>query len=827
MKKILFVFLLLCINQIKAQVCFSTATNYTIGTNVLSKNITTGDFNGDGKIDLAIAAPHATTVTASEVSILLGNGSGGFGAANVFTTVDQPYGICSADFNGDNKTDIAIAVNGTTLQGFSIMLGNGAGGLGASTYSVATGSNPAAIVTADFNADGKKDIAVTNFNATPATAFPIYLGNGNGTFTLHSTVTIGSGTVSIHPGKVVCADVNSDNKLDFLIACEDAGNKMYVCLGNGAGAVSSSTYYTVGTGGAYNSMGIATTDFNGDGHADVVTANGSTNDVTVLLNSSTGTGAFTVNHYGAGNNPQAAVCADFDGDGDIDIAVANTSANQVSILINNGAGVFNVPTTATAFGVAINPVELVSADFDGNGKPDLATANNSASSGNTSVLLNSLPGAISISGVNTICTGSNTTLTASGTSSYTWSANAGSAVSNTVNVSPTSNTSYTVTGTNTTCTVTATKTATVTVNQLPVINIVASPTFICNGNPITLTAYGASTYTWSNGITNGVAFTPTIVATYTVTGTDVNNCTNTNTIYAGIPTPEIPNICLVTTDSASFYNYNFIYWDKSQYTNVDSFIVYRYVSNVNNYLRIGAVSRDSSRFIDTARHIPTIGTHGGDPNYTTYRYTLAIRDTCGNIGAQSPRHETVFLQDQHNGNFNITPYVIGAGQTNPVTGYDLYVDITGTGNNFSYLTSVTGTSATDPGYSSAYVYRIDILGFNCVYNQRLAGGNNNLSIRAKSHSNTSRVAQTTGLNNVVNTNLVSVYPNPNNGTFVVETSITEKQNLQIFDVNGKLVLSQIINGKTQIDNTNLIEGVYSVTIISKQVILNKKLVIVK
>jgi hypothetical protein len=198
----------------------------------------------------------------------------------------------------------------------------------------------------------------------------------------------------------------------------------------------------------------------------------------------------------------------------------------------------------------------------------------------------------------------------------------------------------------------------------------------------------------------------------------------------------------------------------------------------------------------------------------------------------SPWHQTVFMITNNSGNFSWNFYQI-EGETIPVyqvQGYYFEVDSFSNGH-YHIIQSLSSSSTAyhDTHYANYPnpTWRSTAFGFNCTPTSRLAGGNNNLSIRAKSHSNTSRVAQTTGLNNVVNTNLVSVYPNPNNGTFVVETSITEKQNLQIFDVNGKLVLSQIINGKTQIDNTNLIEGVYSVTIISKQVILNKKLVIVK
>lgn len=816
MKRILCIALLVCFAQAKAQLCFYKDSTYSVGTNTNTKNITVGDFNGDGKMDIAMAI-----VTPSLISILLNDGTGHFPVATTFTTNSQPYSICSADFNGDNKADIATANNGSTFHGFSVMLGNGSGGLG-SVISYSAGTNPAGINTADLNGDGKKDIAFTDINAAPSGAVPVYLGNGSGGFTLHTTLSTGSGTVSVHPNNIIMADVTGDNKLDFLVACEDASNKVYIWPGDGAGGATTPYAYIVGTGTSYNQMGLAIGDFNGDGKKDIVTANGSVGTITVLLNNASGTGSFTSNSYSAGNNPQAAVCADFDGDGDIDVAVANHSSNQVSVLTNDGSGVFSAPTTPTEFLVDTMPVQMVTADFDGNGKPDIATANESVTSDNTSVLLNALPGAVSITGVTTVCAGISTTLTASGTGNFSWSANAASATTASVSVAPSVTTIYTVTGTNGNCTVTATQTVSVNVNALPTISITATPNYICNNNPVTLTASGASTYTWSNGITNGVAFTPTAVATYTVNATDANSCKNTATVTIGLSTPLVPQLCLVTTDSATLYNYNILYWDASQYTNVDSFIIYRYEALSNAYLKIGAVRGDSSYWMDTTRHLQ--GVNDGDPNFTSYKYTLAIKDSCGNVGAQSPYHQTVFMQDQHNGNFNINPYTMGSGQSNPVTGYALFKDATGTGNNYSYLTTITGTSGTDPSYSGTAVYRVDILGFNCTSNQRTANPNNVYKVRQKSHSNTNRTAGTSGISKT-ESNSIRVYPNPAQNSFTVNPATNDKQLLQVFDISGKQVLQQNIQGTTVIDANSLENGVYFIQLKNNGATSTQKIVV--
>ncbi|HXU28271.1 MAG TPA: PKD domain-containing protein, partial [Bacteroidia bacterium] len=174
----------------------------------------------------------------------------------------------------------------------------------------------------------------------------------------------------------------------------------------------------------------------------------------------------------------------------------------------------------------------------------------------------------------------------------------------------------------------------ITIYGLPSISV-TSPS-VCQGTQATLTASGANTFTWSTGAnTASITVTPTTTATYTVTGTDVNGCSNNSTGSVTILTAPTPDICMVTTDSLSIYNV--VYWDKTVYANVDSFIIYREVQTApSTYKRIGAQLYDSlSQFIDTTRHV---GPANGDPNAGSYRYKLQTVDTCGNYSALSPYH---------------------------------------------------------------------------------------------------------------------------------------------------------------------------------------------
>ena len=133
-------------------VSFGAKTDF--GTGSRPHSVAVGDFNGDGKLDLAVANGSSNTV-----SILLGTGTGSFGAKTDFGTGIDPISVAVGDFNGDGKLDLAVAnSNGDTV---SILLGTGTGSFGAKT-DFGTGSGPNSVAVGDFNGDGKLDLAVAN-----------------------------------------------------------------------------------------------------------------------------------------------------------------------------------------------------------------------------------------------------------------------------------------------------------------------------------------------------------------------------------------------------------------------------------------------------------------------------------------------------------------------------------------------------------------------------------------------------------------------------------------------------------------------------------------
>ena len=152
---------------------------------------------------------------------------------------------------------------------------------------------------------------------------------------------------------------------------------------------------------------------------------------------------------------------------------------------------------------------------------------------------------VTITAGNVACAGSIINLTANGATSYTWGTGA---IANTISPAPLTNTTYTVLGINSCGTATAA--INLTVNPIPTISSIASTASLCSGATATLIGSGASTYTWSNGVTNGVSFSPLITNIYTLTGSSALGCTATAVVGITVvntpnqmPLPSPPSLC--------------------------------------------------------------------------------------------------------------------------------------------------------------------------------------------------------------------------------------------------------------------------------------------
>ncbi|HVF66196.1 MAG TPA: FG-GAP-like repeat-containing protein [Pyrinomonadaceae bacterium] len=337
----------------------------TLNAGAASAATAVGDFNGDGKQDVVTANSGA-----NNVSVNLGDGAGGFGAATTFVVGSQPRSVAVGDFNGDGAQDLAVA--NFAANSVAIFAGNGDGTFDAGATLSVVGTNPSSVAVGDFNNDAKQDLVTADSGAVGASVF---LGDGNGGF-----VSAGSPAMGNQPRSVAVGDFNNDGNADIVTANSGANN-ISINLGNGAGSFGGPTDFAAGS----KPESVVVADFNGDGKQDVAAANTTTNNVSIFIGD--GTGAVAVaSPVGVGTTPFSVAAGDFDGDGKQDLAVANAGANNLSISLGDGAGGFGAPTNFAAGG---EPRHVAVADFNGDGKQDLAAAN--FGTGTVTVLVRQCP----------------------------------------------------------------------------------------------------------------------------------------------------------------------------------------------------------------------------------------------------------------------------------------------------------------------------------------------------------------------------------------------------------------------------------------------------
>jgi hypothetical protein len=296
----------------------------------------------------------------------------------------EPGSLALADFNSDGKLDIAVGNGGD--GNVTIVLGDGKGQFKEAPGSpFAAGNSPNDIAVGDVNRDGKLDLSFANHDAHYVT---VLLGDGQGRFSpaSNSPVTVNSRP---HPHGIALADFNNDKNLDFVI--DDWGNnRVTVVFGDGQGSFAGpGTSFAVGR---MPYQRVRATDVNGDSLADIITTNTEGGDASVLL--ADGKGGFmpaTGSPFNANPRPFGVAVGDLNVDGKPDLAIVNfsgqgtdTSKDAITIMLGNGDGTFK-SAPGSPFTSGASPVSVAIGDVNGDGMNDVAVANMTGNS--VSVLL--------------------------------------------------------------------------------------------------------------------------------------------------------------------------------------------------------------------------------------------------------------------------------------------------------------------------------------------------------------------------------------------------------------------------------------------------------
>jgi hypothetical protein len=332
-------------------------------------SVALADVNGDGRLDVVVANDES-----GDVTVLLGDGKGSFAAApgSPFPAGKSPNDIAIADFDGDGKPDLAFPNHETSHV--TVLLGDGRGGFrpaAGSPVAVQSRPHPHGIAAADFDRDGHVDFAVESWRNNQV---EVVLGTGGGGFRMPGRL-FDVGRMPYQ--KLRAGDVNGDGAPDILTTNFEGGN-VTVLLGDGKGGFREAPGSPFPAGASPFALALA--DVDKDGHLDLVIANfsghggdRSRDAVNVLLGD--GRGGFRPmkgSPFAAGASPTRVAVGDVNGDGWPDVVTGNMSGGDVTVLLGDGKGSLRPGVSRSARG---EPYGVAVGDVDGDGRAEIFVAN--------------------------------------------------------------------------------------------------------------------------------------------------------------------------------------------------------------------------------------------------------------------------------------------------------------------------------------------------------------------------------------------------------------------------------------------------------------------